>query len=296
MRGVESQIQSWLASCDARASCSFNGFEAHTGTMRQKTVPLRYVPAGTSIASTLTDVRPAAAGIILGSMDFAGLAPLRADVLWLATHKTSVDGRACREYHVLDGQGAVLLVARAFLWGREISVSQPNGHTVFTVLRSLAFPLTGKAAVKEVPSGLAIGTVTRNGTFRDSAGVVRGRFRDARSLRERATESLFQGAMEAIFSTGADSMPSGPDALVLQIDDAIAGTLTYGTLPFPPANEAARGATSRSRRTVLPRFMRKAWRSLHAPKGWKFVRLRAIEEDPRLQLAAALFAAELARW
>jgi hypothetical protein len=228
-------------------------------------------------------------------MDLSGMAPLRADVLWLATRKTSVDGRACREYHVLDEEGAVLLVAQAFLWAREIAVAQPNARAVFTVLRSRAFPVTGKAVVKELPSGSEIGTVTRNGTFVDSAGVIRGRFRDARSFRERATESLFHGAMEAILATGADSMPSGPDALVLQIHDAIAGTLTYGTLPFPSANEAP-AATSRSQSTVVPRFMRKAWQSLNAPKGWKFARLRASDDDPRLHLAAALFAAELSRW
>lgn len=229
-------------------------------------------------------------------MDLDGLAPLRADVLWLATRKTSVNGRACREYQVLDEEGAVLLVARASLRGRDIAVTRPNAHAVFTVLRSLAFPVTGKAVVKELPSGSRIGTVTRNGTFRDSAGVVRGRFRDARSLRERTMESLFQGAMEAIMATGPDSEPSGSDALVLQIDDAIAGTLTYGTLPFPPANEAAQAAPSRPRWTVVPQFVRKKWQSLNAPRGWKFARLRASDDDPRLHLAAALFAAELTRW
>lgn len=228
-------------------------------------------------------------------MNLQGMAALRADVLWLATHKTSVEGRVCREYVVSDTEGAVLLIARAYLWGREIAVANPDGQAVFTVLRSRAFPVTGKATVKELPSGDAIGTVTRSGTFKDSSGAVRGRFRDARSLRDRTKESLFQGAMEAIFATGADSVPSGPDALVLQVNNAIAGTLTYGALPFSLQNVA--GQTSPPRRaSAFPKFLRKAWESLNAPRGWKLVRTRASDDDPRLQMGAALFAAELARW
>jgi hypothetical protein len=228
-------------------------------------------------------------------MDRAAIDLLQADVIWLATRRTSVEGRACREYDVSDEEGTVLLLARTFLWGREIAMTKPDGQAVLTVLRSRAFPLTGKAAVKELPSGSTIGTVNRNGMFRDSRGVLKGRFRDARSLRERMAESVFQGVMETILATGADSMPSGPDALVLQIDDVVAGTLTYGALPFPSRHDAAL-TSPRSRRTVLPRFVKKAWQSLIAPRGWKFVRLRESDADPRLQIAAALFAAELSRW
>lgn len=231
----------------------------------------------------------------LSGMDYPSTTSLRAKVLWLAVRRTSVDGRACREYEVTADGGEVLLVARAFLWGREMSVATPDGRGAFTVLRSRLFPLTGKAAVNELPSGLPIGTVTRSGTFRDSTGAVRGRFRDARSFGDRAKESLFQAAMEAILSTGGDSVPSGPDALVLHVDGAIAGTLTYGTLPFGSDADAQRAPADRATR-VFPRLLREAWRSLSAARAWKFVRFEETAGDPRLELAAALFAAELARW
>lgn len=202
-----------------------------------------------------------------------------------------MDGRTCREYEVTTEAGEVLLVARAFLWGREMSVVTPDGRAVFSILRSRAFPLTGTAAVKELPSGTPIGTVTRNGTFLDSAGAVRGRFRDARAFRDRAKESAFQAAMEAIFSTGGDSMPSGPDALVLHVEGTLTGTLTYGTLPLA-ATDAAQAPPS----TRAKKFLRNVWPSLNSPRGWKFSRLGGSTGDPRLELAAALFAAELSRW
>jgi hypothetical protein len=35
---------------------------------------------------------------------------------------------------------------------------------------------------------------------------------------------------------------------------------------------------------------------MNAQRGWRFERLAAIEGDPRLQVAAAIFAIELSRW
>ena len=227
-------------------------------------------------------------------MDDTAITPLRANVLWFATRRTSVHGRACREYEVATEAGDVLLVARAFLRGREMSVATPDGHAVFSILRSRAFPLTGTAVVKELPSGMLIGTVTRNGTFRDSTGAVRGRFRDARSLRERSKESAFQAVMETIFSTDG-SMPSGPDALVLHVEGTLAGALTYGILPIAGTDAAQTRGPTRAK-ALIPRFLRNMWRSLNAPRVWKFSRVGGRTGDPRLELAAALFAAELSRW
>ena len=225
-------------------------------------------------------------------MDSTGLRPLRANVLWFPTRRSSLNGRACREYDVTDAAGGVLLGVRSFIWGRAITVTDSGGRVVFTIVRSRAFPFTGKATVTEMPSGSPLGTLHRSGVFRDSAGVIQGRFQDARSFRERTTESVFQAVMETILATGADSMPSGPDALVLHVDGAPAGTLTYGVLPFVPA----KAASQRSPNSMLPRFLRKRWQFLNAPRGWKFVRSYVIDADPRLQLAAALFAADMSRW
>jgi hypothetical protein len=67
-------------------------------------------------------------------------------------------------------------------------------------------------------------------------------------------------------------------------------------LPFTRASEERAPAPSRLRDRIVPQVMRSALQSLNAPRGWKFVRSHASEDDPRLQLAAAIFAAELSRW
>lgn len=224
-------------------------------------------------------------------MDDIAIAALRAKVLWFTTRRTSWDGRACREYRVSSETGDVLLVARAFLRGREMRAVTPDGRAVFHIMRSRTFPLTGTASVKELPSGIPIGTLTRRGTFLDSTGAVRGRFRDARSLRERSEESAFQALMEAVFSTDG-SMPSGPDALVLQVESALEGTLTYGTA----ATDAVQTPRPTRAKTLIPQFVRNRWKLLTSPRVWKFSREGDRTGDPRLELAAALFAAELSRW
>jgi len=226
-------------------------------------------------------------------MDSATIAALRANVLWFGTRRHSVEGRACRDYDIMTEAGDVLLRARSFLWGRELSIATPDGRGVLSVLRSRAFPLTGTAAVRELSPDRTIGTVHRNGAFRDPAGTVHGRFRDARTMRERVKENAFQVILDTILTEGETSMPAGPDALVMMVDDAIAATLSYGRLPFDDA--AATEPQTRVQKMV-PGRLRDAWQSLKAPHGWKFSRMREVDCDPRLELAAALFAAELSRW
>jgi hypothetical protein len=222
------------------------------------------------------------------------LAPLRAEILWLAARKTSVEGRACREYHVTTESGLVLMSARAFTWSRTIEVGGVDPRASFAIERSRAFPLTGKASVRANPSGPWLGTVSRSGTFRDAAGVIRGRFLDARSLPERARESLFQGVMDALLIGDGESVPSGPDAFVLRVGEAVEGVMSYGRLPFGSAEDTA--ASEPARTQFVPKALREVWQSLNAPRGWRFVRTVPVGGDPRLQLAAAIFAAELSRW
>jgi hypothetical protein len=222
--------------------------------------------------------------------------PLAAEVLWLATHKTSIDGRSCRAYQVMDAQGNFLLVARAFNWSREMKVSWPDGQSVLGIIRSRAFPFTGRAAVQDLPAGSRLGTVSRNGSFRDASGSVYGKFTDARTLSERTKESLLQGGLDALLGMGGDAAaPSGPHAFVLQGSAGVAGTLSYGRLPFAPAAEPA-SAAPRTLPKWAPQRLRSAWTSINAPRGWKFQRTVQPGQDPRLLLAAALFTAELARW
>ena len=184
--------------------------------------------------------------------------------------------------------------ARAFTWSRTIQVTDPVGHASFEIERGRLFPLTGRARVREVPSGVPLGTVSRNGTFRDAGGEIRGQFVDARSLRKRAQEGLIQGAMDALVRGDGDSVASGPDSFVLQVGRAIGGTLRYGVVPFPAEHEGATSAPRQLR--FVPPVLRRFWQSVNAPRGWKLERTHLGADDPRLQLAAAIFAAELSRW
>jgi hypothetical protein len=225
------------------------------------------------------------------------LTPLRATVLWLAVRSTAIDGRSCREYTISDPAGADLLVARAFTWSREIVIAQPDGTPLLSILRSRAFVLNGRAHVLELPSKRVLGSVSRNGTFREPAGAVRGRFCDARSVRARAREGLLAGAVDALLVGDGESVSSGPDTLLLKVGEHVRGTLAYTTLPSAlPAEAPPRSTASKLWHTVIPQRARERWRSFTAPRGWKFVRFDPADDDPRLELAATLFAAELSRW
>lgn len=224
------------------------------------------------------------------------LVDLGTAVLWLATRRTSVHGKACREYHVATADGSLMLTARAFFWRRTLDVRAGDGSPFMTICRRRAFALTGRADVLEQPSARPLGTVSRNGTFRNAAGRVCGRFRDARSFGERSSESLFHGVLGTIFQSDGGSVVSGSDKFVLEQGDEQRGTLAYTLLPFPyPAPAVMPGRPARVLPRWAPRLFRNAWHSLNAPRGWRLERVTAGEE-PRLELAAAIFAAELSRW
>jgi hypothetical protein len=193
----------------------------------------------------------------------------------------------------MDDNGTVLLVARACIWSRDLIVQLPGGDPTLTIRRGRLFPLTGRALVRELPAGSILGVVRRNGSFRDEQGTLRGRFVDARSLRHRMRESALQAAFDAVLNSDG-SIPSGPEAFVLHANGDVAGTLVYGKLPF--ATEANSGPERTAMNRYLPGFAARAWSSLNAVRGWKFVRNNVAEDDPRLYLAAALFTAELSRW
>lgn len=226
-----------------------------------------------------------------------GAGTLESPILWIAMRRTAVGGRRCREYTVTNEAGRTLLTARAFNWDREMLIAHPDGTPCISIIRSRAFALNGRAAVRELPSKGHLGVVTRNGTFKDSRGAVRGRFQDARSLRQRTRESLFQAAGEALLSAGEGSVPSGSDSFVLNAGGRPAGTLTYAKLPFARENEqSAPSRMSELAARLLPNRWRNMWHSINAPRGWRLERSAPLETDPRPQLAAAIFAIELSRW
>jgi hypothetical protein len=230
-------------------------------------------------------------------VNLSGIGALESPILWIAMTRAAASGRQCRDYTLTDEAGSTLLTARAFNWDREIVVAYPDGSACISILRSMAFAVSGRAAVRELPSGRALGRVTRNGTFSDELGAIRGRFQDARTRRDRARESLFHAAGEALLGAGEGSMPSGPDSFVLNVAGRRAGTLSYARLPSHGKDEAAPPSHLLALASrFLPGRSRDAWRSMNAQRGWRFERLAAIEGDPRLQVAAAIFAIELSRW
>jgi hypothetical protein len=220
---------------------------------------------------------------------------LSAPVLWFTLQRTTDGGRACRDYTVRDEAGVPLLTARAFNWGRDIVVATADATPVLTLRRSRMFPLTGRVAVLELPALARIGTVRRSGTFSDAAGRRLGRFRDARRASARAREGILQAAFELVIVAG-ESVPSGPNSFVLEVDGAAQGSLMHATLPF--SMEPAVAAPSRVEQLTrwLPARARSALRIVSAPRGWQFHRSSPTPDDPRMHIAAALFAIELSRW
>src|SRR3972149_497794 len=105
--------------------------------------------------------------------------------LWITVSRSSTDGRRGRDYAVRDVAGAVLLTARALVWGRELTATDPGtGSTILLLRRRLAFPLTGRVDVL-VPPAKPLGRVYRNGRFAGADGHMTGRFRDAHGVRKR---------------------------------------------------------------------------------------------------------------
>jgi hypothetical protein len=221
---------------------------------------------------------------------------LNAPLLWLTTKRASADGRKCRDYVVYDAAGVTLLTARAFVWSRDIAVLSADGpgEPVMVLRRRHSFPLTGKVDVYEAAGRRRLGVVSRSGRFVDADGRRIGRFSDARSVRARALEGVLASMVEAMLD-GNDAMVSGPSGYVLALGGRVAGTLGQMRLPFE--TEAEAGPAGGVLRRLVPERARRLLPQRGGPRGWKLE--RAVAElpcDPRLYLAAALFAVELSYW
>jgi hypothetical protein len=224
---------------------------------------------------------------------------LRAPVLWLTVERSSIDGRSCRDYAIYADDSTRLGSARAFPWRRDIPLHFVPALDVPALLlrRRRTFPLTGKVDVLELPAHEKIGVVSRSGRYRDALGRPVGAFRDARSLGNRAKEGAFLAAMEALLGgDGTASTGSGPSGFVHVVAGMIAGTLARGPLPFLTTPSSDTRSESRNLlRKILPRRLGDRLFNL-APRGWKLVNTMPDAQDPRLRLAAALFAVELSHW
>ena len=223
--------------------------------------------------------------------------PLDAQELWFSVERAVENGRACRDYRIRSAEDALLATARAFPWRRPIPVADASGQPILTLERRRSFPLTGRVDVRAAASGPPLGIVRRNGRYEDALGRPAGAFRDARSIRGRTHEALFIGLLDTVLGDGGSEV-SGPSGYVWLAEGRPAGTLRREPLPFSQPPVTLSGIPARLAR-VVPERMRRRFRTLVGPTGWKLERLPeapVVAADPRLTLAAALFAIELSYW
>lgn len=227
-------------------------------------------------------------------------AALDVPALWIVAQPAPAERRRCRDYHVCDAVGTALLSVRAFVWGRDmVARDAVTRAPMLLVRRRRLFPLTGRVDVLEPAAGRRIGTLHRSGRFVDASGRALGRFRDARSLREKTGESVFQAALEALLDgDGSSSYPSGPEGYVwIGPDGAVAGTLARRMLSFAPGSDNDHAPIPAGLRAAVAARVRGLVRGLTAPRGWLLERAAPpAGADPLLVTGAALFAVELSRW
>lgn len=228
------------------------------------------------------------------------LGVLEQSTIWLSAARSVSGGRACRDYVIYDHAGAPKLTAQTSPWQREIVVqtaAQPPQRFLL-LRRRLTFPLTGRVDVYDERNA-RLGVVSRSGHYRDASGRSAGRFRDARTFGNRAREGALVGVLDALLGGDATvAEGGGPSAFLWLVGSEVTGTLGRAPLPFTSegtAAVAARPPAPTSRRSALTKRLRE-FIGPARPQGWKLERLQAAPGDPRLTLAAALFAIELSHW
>jgi hypothetical protein len=223
------------------------------------------------------------------------LAAALATGLWITRRHADDEGGRGRSYEVRDAAGALLLRARSTVWGREIPLRWPDDVEALMLRRRRAFPLTGRVDMLE-PGGRLVGAVYRNGRFADAAGRTLGRFRDARTMRERTGEAVLQGVFEAVIG-GDGAQPANARAFVCMSGDGVVGTLASMALPFAQTEPAEPSLVARISRRVLPKRAMDTLRAVAAPRGWRLdVAAEMRVHDPLLVTGAALFTVELSYW
>jgi hypothetical protein len=221
-------------------------------------------------------------------------------VLWFTVQRASSEGKACRDYDILTVDGTALFTARAFNWGRDITVQVAGNPARPSVLirRRRSFPITGKIDVYELPGHARIGILVRSGKFHDASGRTAGRFQDARGAGDRAKEGLAVGVLDAVFGGDATvSEISRPSGFVYTVNDARVGTLTRAKPPFLSSPQREVSGRAQTIRNWLPKRIGDALFAPPASTGWKLERTHLPPgEDPRICVMAALFTIEISHW
>lgn len=214
--------------------------------------------------------------------------------VWITSRTSRVEGRRAREYELCSAAGVVALTAVSFLWGRDIVVRDTAGRDALRLSRRRMFPLTGRVDIL-LPTGAPVGAVFRSGRCSDEHARERVRFRDARSLRERASEGLLQAAFDAMMGGEGDTLGPGPSGYVCVVGDRAIGALAVGRVPFPEAPEPPSRIRTLTGK-LLPQRVQRTLAAAGARRGWclQFDELPAA--DPLLIIGAALFMVEISKW
>jgi hypothetical protein len=219
-----------------------------------------------------------------------GMNELHASLLWLAVRRGVSEGRPCRDYECTTADGASIFRARAYDWRREIVAVRPNDplERVLVLRVRRSFPLTGKTDIVG-PDGSRLGVVHRNGRFSDEAGTD-GWFRDVRTLRGKATESVLS-ALTAL-ALGGEAETGGPPGFVCLVGSRPAGTLVRARAPWlEPQKARGEGRLRSLLTTSLARFRSAAC----AESTWKLELTNGESVDRRMVVAAALYMLESSR-
>lgn len=213
-------------------------------------------------------------------------------------HRDQREGRACRVIEVHDARGELRLRGIAFPWRREIAVNPVDDRpdAGFVIRRRRLFPLTGKLDLLERRGGGRLGVLSRSGRVLGPGGRDLGRFRDARSLRDWGGEALVE-LVGAIVS-GVEGGDPGrmPQERRWILGRREQGRLQRASWPFAnPSEETPLPARGLAR--FLPPRVSRLLRGLGDPRTWRFDWLPLGEGgDPRMPVAAAVWAVELSHW
>jgi hypothetical protein len=215
---------------------------------------------------------------------------------WIRVRRDQREGTACRVITLSSATGAAEFEAVAFTWRRDIVVRAiASPHEGFVIRRRRSFPFTGRLDVLATAGETRIGILARNGVVKDGSGNACGRFRDARTTGDRAGETAFE--FVGAILTGSEGGDPGRMPLERRwiIGSAEQGRLMRAKWPFDPdgAPDPSPGGISR----FLPAKVGAFLRGVAAPATWRFD-WRPLEPsvDPRLPVAAALWAVELSHW
>lgn len=215
---------------------------------------------------------------------------------WIRVLRDQRDGKACRVITVSGATGAKELEAVAFSWRRDIVVTATAASVEsFVIRRRRMFPFTGRLDVLAGPGDSQIGILSRSGVVLDGAGAAKGRFRDARSLGQRAGQSAFEVVGAILTGTEGGDPGQMPIERRWIVGGAEQGRLMRAKWPFDPEGVESEvwGGVGRTLRAHVRTFLRR----VSAPATWRFD-WRPLDPsvDPRLPVAAALWAVELSHW